>query len=57
MDLSEQYVLDLVKINPTLNDFTKIDELEHLKSKPVDTFKDSYSIKESKLIILLKQLF
>ncbi len=49
MDLSDKYVRELVKINPMLNDFTKIDDLEYLRSKPVNTFTSEYSIKESDL--------
>lgn len=50
MDISEQYIYELVKINPALNDFAKIDDLEILRSKPVNTFKNEYSEKEHKLI-------
>ena len=38
MDISEQYIYELAKLIP-LNDFAKIDDLEKLRSKPVNTFK------------------
>lgn len=50
MDISETYVYELIKINPALNDFAKIDDLEHLRSKPVNTFKNTYQGKEHKLL-------
>lgn len=50
MDLSHNYVLDLVKINPELNDFVKNDELEYLRGQPINTTKVEYAQKENNLI-------
>jgi uncharacterized protein (DUF885 family) len=50
MDISEHYIYELVKINPALNDFARIDELDKLRNKPVNTFKSTYINKEHELI-------
>ena len=49
MDLSETYIIDLVKINPDLNDFAKIDELDYLEKKVINTFSPEYNKKESEV--------
>tara|TARA_B110000977_G_C11087500_1_gene495316 strand:+ start:4670 stop:6283 length:1614 start_codon:yes stop_codon:yes gene_type:complete len=49
MDLSETYIIDLVKINPDLNDFAKIDDLDNLEKKVINTFSPEYNKKESEL--------
>ena len=47
MDVSDQYIYDLVKINPNMNDFLKLDVQS---KKNVNIFSNDYLEKEHKLM-------
>ena len=56
MDSSVKYIHDLIELDPKLNDFLKIKEFNHLRSKPANTFLSSHNTKEYQLNQSYKKL-
>ena len=49
MELCDQYIHEYILLNPTMNDFLKLKEYEHLRHKNPNFMSQEYDIKEEKL--------
>ena len=49
MELCDKYISEYILLNPTLNDFLKMDEYNHLRSKYPNFMSKEYDKKETKL--------
>jgi len=49
MELCDKYIREYILLNPTLNDFLKMDEYNHLRSKYTNFMSKEYDKKEEKL--------